>query len=176
VATLTDAGLAGTSVVVTDTVRNLPSNKGVFVCYQRVEATPPPPTFLAKCHGSGPAPCVKSLKEAAGNVVAKLVLPTGDPRFHVGGETPQVTGFSPTSAAPGKKITVSGVNLSEVTRVTIGGVSAQIKKTAPTKLSFTVPVGATSGVIVVTSQAGGSSSAGVFTVLSSCRGRTCHPA
>ncbi len=69
---------------------------------------------------------MKSVKEAAGNVVAKLVLPTGDPRFRVGGEAPLVTSFSPTSAAPGKKVTGTGANLSQVTKVTIGGISARI--------------------------------------------------
>jgi hypothetical protein len=82
---------------------------------------------------------VKLVKEASENVVAKLVLSTGEPRFHVGGETPLVTSFSPTSAAPGKKVTVTGAKLSQVTKVS---------------------------AIAVTSLAGGASSAGVFRVLS----------
>ena len=166
VATLTDTGLkAGTPVVVTDTVHNLPSNKGIVVCYQPLEAIAPPPVFLAKCHGSRfVGACFKSLKEKAGSVVATLELPAGDPRFHVGGETPQVTSIKPTTAAPGKPLTIKGVNLSEVTGVTIGGVAARITKVAPTSVKVTVPATAQSGTIRVTSAAGVSTSVARFTV------------
>jgi hypothetical protein len=57
----------------------------------------------------------------------------------VGGETPLVTNFSPTSAAPGDEVTVAGANLSQVTKIS---------------------------ALAVTSLAGGASSAGVFRVLS----------
>ncbi len=168
VATLTDAGLTGKTVVVTDIVQGLPSKKGVVICYQPVEASPPPPAFLAKCHGSQfVPPCYKNLKEVGGevgSVVATLELPPGDPRFHVGGETPAVTGIKPSSVAPGKKLTVEGANLSEVTGVTVGGVAARIIKTAPTKVKIIVPAGARSGVIAVTSLAGVSISAALLTV------------
>lgn len=60
--------------------------------------------------------------------------------------------------SPGNKVTIVGMNLSEVTTVTIGGVSARIQKRAPTKLIVTVLPGATSSTIVVTSLAGGASS------------------
>jgi hypothetical protein len=166
VATLTDSGLTGTSVLVTDTVKNLPSKKGVLVCYQPVGASPPPPTFLAKCHGSKfVGACYKSVKEVGGSVVVNLKLPSGDPRFHVGGEAPVVTGISPTSVKPGKKLTIKGVNLSEVTAVTVGGVAARITKTAPTKVSVIAPATATNGVVTVTSLAGVSKSAAVITVI-----------
>jgi hypothetical protein len=159
VATLTDTGLqAGSDVLVTDTVGGLPSKKGVVICYQPVEASPPAPVFLAKCHGSRfTGACFKSLSESAGSVVAKLELPAGDPRFHIGGETPLVTSYSPTTARPGHALTIKGENLSEVTRVTIGGVVAHITKTAPTSVKVTVPVGAQGGVVVVSSSAGATS-------------------
>jgi hypothetical protein len=165
VTTLTDSGLVGTSVSVVDTVRGLPSKKGIVICYQPVEASPPPPVFLAKCHGAHfVPPCFKSVKEVAGSVVATLELPPGDPRFHVGGETPQITSIKPTSAAPGKKLSIKGVNLSEVTGVTIGGVVAHIIKAAPTKVSVIVPAGAQSGTIRVSSLAGVSTAAAQLTV------------
>ena len=104
------------------------------------------------------------MTEMAGSVVATLELPVGDPRFHVGGETPMVTGISPTSAKPGKKLTIKGTNLSEVTGVTIGGVTAHIIKTAPTHVKVLVPAGASNGVVRVTSVAGASISATVFHV------------
>jgi len=156
VVTLTDTGLqAGTGVLVTDTVKGLPSKKGVVICYQPVEASPPPPVFLAKCHGSHfVGACYKSVAETAGSVVAKLELPAGDPRYHVGGETPDVTSISPASPRPGKKLTIKGENLSEVTGVTIGGIPATITKAAPTHVSVIVPQGTTGGVVVVSSSAG----------------------
>ena len=99
-----------------------------------------------------------------GSVVATLELPPGDPRFHVGGETPLITRIKPTTAAPGKKLTIKGVNLSEVTGVTIGGVVAHIIKAAPTKVSVIVPAGAQSGTIRVSSLAGVSISTAQLTV------------
>ncbi len=156
VVTLTDAGLQnGTSVSITDTVMGLPSKKGVLICYQPVGNSPPPPVLLGKCHGKNfTGACTKSVTEDAGSVIAKLLVPAGDPRFHIGGGTPVVTGFSPTSPKPGKKLAIRGVNLSEVTRVTIGGVPARITKTAPTSVKVIVPAGTQGGAVVVFSSAG----------------------
>ena len=153
VATLTDSHLSGTDVLVTDTVHNLPSKKGVVICYQSLGDNGLP-FFLAKCHGAFAGACFKSLSESAGSVVAKLELPVGDPRFHIGGETPSVTSYSPTTARPGHPLTIKGANLSEVTSVTIGGVAARITKAAPTSVKVTVPTTAKSGVVVVSSAAG----------------------
>ena len=156
VATLTDTGLqAGSDVLVTDTVKGLPSKKGVVICYQPVGASPPPPVVLGQVPRVALlGACYKSLSEVGGSVVAKLELPAGDPRFHIGGETPSVTSYSPSPARPGKTLTIKGVNLSEVTGVTIGGVPARITKTAPTSVKVTVPAGAQGGVVVVSSSAG----------------------
>jgi hypothetical protein len=157
VASLTDRGLKpGSDVTVTDTVPDLPSTKGAVVCYQPIEASPPPPAFLKKClHGAHlVAPCYQSISEVSGSVVITLELPTGDPRFHVGAETPSVASVSPTLAKPGKKLTIKGENLSEVTGVTIGRVPAQITATAPTKVTVNVPAGSEGGVVVVSSSAG----------------------
>ena len=165
VATLSDSGLvSGSDLVVRATVKHLPSARGVKVCYQPVTGSPPPPTFLKKCSHSVPAPCYISLKENRGSVIAKLKVPAGDPRFHIGGELPVVTKFSPASAAPGTKLTVTGVSLSEVTSVTIGQVAAKIDTRAATKLTVTVPTGAHSGAVVVVSQAGSATSKANFTV------------
>ena len=135
-----------------------PERPGVKICYQPVTGPPPPPTFLKKCSQSVPAPCYVSLKEMRGSVIAKLKVPAGDPRFHIGGEVPVVTKFSPASATPGTKLSITGVNLSEVTGVTIGQVAAKIDTRAATKLTVTVPTGAHSGAIVVVSQAGSATS------------------
>jgi hypothetical protein len=156
VTTLTDGNIkTGSDLTVIDTVADLPSKTGVAVCYQPVTVPPTPPGFLAKCHGAHfVAPCYKSLTEMGGSVVATLEVPAGDPRFHIGSETPSVTSVSPASAKPGKPLTIKGENLSEVTGVTIGGVPARITKTAPTSVKVTVPAGAKAGVVVVSSLAG----------------------
>jgi hypothetical protein len=157
VVTLTDTQLVtGSYLTVTDTVDGLPSAKGVVICFQSLGESPPPlPSFLAKCHGKKfVGACVKSITESDGNVVATLELPVGDPRYHIGGETPEVTSVSPASAKPGKKLTIKGANLSEVTGVTIGGIPASITKAAPTHVSVIVPQGTTGGVVVVSSSAG----------------------
>ena len=164
VTTLEDSGLSGTSVTVTDTVRDLPSKKGVVICYQPVVPSPPAPTFLAKCHGKRfTGACYKSVVEDAGSVVATLVLPTGDPRFHIGGVAPVVTSVSPATPKPGKKVTIKGANLSEVTGVTIGGVTATILARTPASVKVLAPAGA-HGVVIVTSVAGRASSAAVVSV------------
>lgn len=166
VVTLTDNGLQSMSnVTVTDIVPGLPSKKGVVICYEPGEGSPASAVILGKCHGkkfTGNA-CISSVEEDAGSVVATVEVPTGDPRFHLGGETPVVTGFSPASPKPGKKLTVKGLNLSEVTSVTIGGVAVRVVKTAPTKVSVIAPAQA-HGAIVVFSQAGSAASVGVVTV------------
>ena len=168
VATLTDTGLkAGTTVSIVDTVKGLPNKKGVVICYQpQGSATS---LFLKKCHGKKPVACYKSVTAsvtASGGhvVVVTLQVPAGDPRFHVGAEVPVVKSISPVAAAPGKRLTIKGSNLSEVTGVTIGGVAAHIVKAAPTKVTVTVSSGARSGVVRVTSLAGASSSVTVFKV------------
>ncbi|MGA2521317.1 MAG: choice-of-anchor Q domain-containing protein [Acidimicrobiales bacterium] len=156
VSTLTDSHLpTGSDLTVVDTVAHLPSVKGVAICYQPITVPPTAPGFLRKCHGAHfVAPCYKSLAEVGGSVVATLEVPSGDPRFHVGAATPSVTSYSPASAKPGHKLTIKGENLSEITGVTIDKVPAIITKTAPTSVTVTVPAGAKSGVVVVSSAAG----------------------
>jgi hypothetical protein len=165
VATLNDSGLEnGTNVSVTDTVAGLPSKKGVLVCYQPSGPSPPAPVFLKKCHGHKPAvPCYKSITEVGGSVVVNLLLPAGDPRFHIGGAAPIVTSVKPTTPKAGKKVTIKGENLSEVTRVTIGGVTARILKASPSSIHVIAPAGAHGGVLV-SSLAGVAQSAVVVAV------------
>ena len=165
VATLTDSGFAaGSTVTVTDKVPGLPDKDGALVCYQPFAVSAPAPVLLGKCHGKGPAPCAKSFKESNGSVVATLILPTGDPRFHVGGAIPRITGMSPAIAKPGKKLTITGLNMSEITGVTIGSIRVRIVKTTPTKVRVIVPTNATAGVVTVNSLAGASVSTAVLNV------------
>ena len=154
VATLTDSHLSGTDVLVTDTVMNLPSKKGVVICFQSLGNSPPLPSFLAKCSGTFVSMPATSLWPSRTGAWWPSWSCRRRPRFHIGGETPSMTSYSPSPAKPGKTLTIKGENLSEVTRVTIGGVAVPITKTAPTSVKVIVPVGAQGGVVVVSSSAG----------------------
>jgi len=165
VATLVDSGLTtGSTVDVSDKVSGLPNRKGVLICYQPGGTSPPTPFFLKKCHVKKlKAPCYRSVVESGGSVVVSLVLPAGDPRYHVGGALPAISSVSPVSVAAGKDFTVHGANLSEVTAVTIGGVKARIVKTTPTKVVAVAPAHA-HGPVVVSSLAGSARSLAGVTV------------
>jgi virginiamycin B lyase len=76
--------------------------------------------------------------------------------------TPTITGFSPASAVVGHGVHIEGVDLSNATAVTFNGIPAIIGKDDDTKINTTVPLGATSGPVVVTTPDGVASAA--FTV------------
>jgi hypothetical protein len=69
---------------------------------------------------------------------------------------PTVTSFAPTTAASGDVITISGTDLTEVSRITIGGVNSLFTILSPTSIQATVGEGA-SGAIGVDSPGGSSS-------------------
>ena len=78
---------------------------------------------------------------------------------------PELASFSPTSGAVATIVTITGTALEDATSVTIDGVEATISKDTATKIKFTVPSGAHSGKIEVTTPSGTGVSATKFTVL-----------
>jgi streptogramin lyase len=80
------------------------------------------------------------------------------------GVTPQINSFSPPSGPVGTAVTIKGQNLESATSVTFDGTSAAIESDGYTTIVATVPSGATTGSIDVTTSAGTAVSAGVFTV------------
>ncbi|MFD2719144.1 ferritin-like domain-containing protein [Hymenobacter monticola] len=77
-----------------------------------------------------------------------------------------ITGFTPSSAAPGTVVTVSGTNLGGATAVTLNNVAITgFTVVNATTITFTVPAGAASGLLVVTTPAGTATSSISFTVL-----------
>ena len=78
---------------------------------------------------------------------------------------PVITSFTPASGAVGSVITVTGTNLAGVTAATVGTTGAVVKVLSGTTLSITVPVGAVTGKISVSTAGGTGSSTGTFTVL-----------
>jgi uncharacterized repeat protein (TIGR03803 family) len=78
---------------------------------------------------------------------------------------PQITSFSPTSGPVGTVVTIKGVSLTQTTTVTFGGVKATSKTVVnDTTITATVPSGAKTGKIGVTTLGGTATSAGTFTV------------
>ncbi len=78
---------------------------------------------------------------------------------------PTILGFSPGAGKVGSLVTITGANLAYTKSVTIGGKAATFKVVSPTMVTATVPAGAVTGKIVVTSPYGSSTSAKLFYVL-----------
>jgi len=79
--------------------------------------------------------------------------------------TPQITSFSPPSGPVGTKVTITGVSLTKATKVTFGGVAATIfKVVSNTEVTATVPTGAVTGDIGITTAGGTATSTTTFTV------------
>jgi hypothetical protein len=80
---------------------------------------------------------------------------------------PTITGFTPNSGAAGASVTIDGTNFISPTAVTFNGVNATFTVNSTTQIVATVPGGATTGPISVTTAAGTAVSANNFTVLGS---------
>ncbi len=90
----------------------------------------------------------------------ELVLQTGPANPNA----PTVTGFSPTSGPVGTEVSVTGTNLTNATDVTFNGTAATFSVVSDTELRTTVPNGATTGKISVTTPNGTALSSSHFTV------------
>ena len=77
---------------------------------------------------------------------------------------PTITSFTPASGPPGTSVTIEGTRLGGVTAVTFGGVDAEFSPGTATQLTATVPHGAETGPIAVTTPDGTATSATDFTV------------
>lgn len=77
---------------------------------------------------------------------------------------PRITSFSPTSGPPGTVVTVTGTALTTPTAVRLAGQTTSFSGGSFTSLSFTVPAGAVSGTVAVTTAGGTHTSASSFTV------------
>ena len=79
--------------------------------------------------------------------------------------TPQITGFDPTSGPVGTVVTINGVSLAQVSKVTFGGVKATtFAVVSDAQITATVPTGAVSGKVGITTPGGAATSATQFTV------------
>jgi uncharacterized repeat protein (TIGR03803 family) len=79
--------------------------------------------------------------------------------------TPQIKNFTPTSGAVGTVVTITGVSLKQTEKVTFGGVKATaFTVISDTEVKATVPTGAKTGHIAITTSGGTATSSGTFTV------------
>ena len=77
---------------------------------------------------------------------------------------PKIKTISPTSGKPGVNVTITGANLARATSVKFNGTTAHIVSDGGKKIVVTVPVGATTGKISVTTAGGTVMSTMTFTV------------
>lgn len=95
----------------------------------------------------------------------KVTLPTttlnSERTFYV---TPQITSFTPPNGIVGTSVTITGVALTTTSKVTFGGKSATFTVVSDTEVTATVPTGAKTGRIVITTTGGVVTSSATFTV------------
>ena len=81
--------------------------------------------------------------------------------FHV---TPQILSFTPTSGPVGTPVQITGVSLTQTSAVSFGGVAATFTVNSDTQVTATVPTGAKTGRIALSTPGGAATSATNFTV------------
>ena len=122
-------------------------------------ATAQPGQSYVSATGSSWADLTTSIANA--NVCLKAYVKTS------GGSAPTVTGFNPTSGPVGTVVTVNGTGLLGATSVAFNGTAAPtFNVISATQITATVPTGATTGTIAVTTPGGTATSSGSFTVTS----------
>jgi YD repeat-containing protein len=85
----------------------------------------------------------------------------------IGAGQVSILSFTPASGPVGTIVTISGTSFSgnpQQNTVTFGGVAATVLSSSTTQLVVSVPIGAVTGAIGVTSPSGGATSSSVFTV------------
>jgi uncharacterized protein YjbI with pentapeptide repeats len=89
---------------------------------------------------------------------------TSSTNFTVLPAAPTITSFTPSSGAVGTMVIITGSNFTGATAVTFNGASAVFTVNSGTQITATVPTGATTGLIGVTTPGGTASSSTNFTV------------
>ncbi len=85
----------------------------------------------------------------------------------VSGTLPSITSFNPMTGAAGTNVIITGTNFLGATAVRFNGVNAAFTVNSTVQITATVPAGATTGPISVSTPAGNASSAGNFIISTS---------
>ena len=83
---------------------------------------------------------------------------------------PSIASFTPASALVGASVTITGIEFTGATAVAFSGTAAAFSVDSPTQITATVPVGATSGTVAVTTPGGIATSVASFTVTARSNG------
>ncbi len=79
--------------------------------------------------------------------------------------TPHISGFTPPSGKVGDSVVLAGTGLIQAEKIAVGGVSVNaFTVSSDRQVTFTVPTGAKTGTVVLTTPGGEATSSGVFTV------------
>lgn len=78
---------------------------------------------------------------------------------------PNISSFTPASGNIGTVVTITGANFTGATSVTFNGVAASFTVNSPTQITATVPSGAATGRIAVTTPAGSTQTGGNFALI-----------
>ena len=112
-------------------------------------------TFLTATIPAGATTGVVTVAIPSGNLKSKI-------NFRV---IPSIKSFTPTSGPVGTTVIITGVSLTQTTKVTFGGVKATtVVVNTDTQVTANVPAGAKTGKIAITTPGGTAASAAVFTV------------
>ena len=102
---------------------------------------PPTPAKCAACHGAA------AILAKPTHVTTGCTTTAG---CHGVPGPATITGFAPTSGPVGTVVTITGTGLTGATAVAFNGTAATFTPVSATKITATVPVGATTGTIAVT--------------------------
>jgi uncharacterized repeat protein (TIGR03803 family) len=95
-----------------------------------------------------------------------VAIPSGNLKSNINFRVvPTIKSFTPMSGSVGTPVTITGVSVTQTTKVTFGGVKATtVVVNSDTQVTANVPTGAKTGKIAITTPGGTAISAGVFTV------------
>jgi uncharacterized repeat protein (TIGR03803 family) len=103
----------------------------------------------------------------AGALTGKVTVTTGSTTLSTTAIykiTPTVLSFTPLDGPVGTSVTITGTGLTQATKVTFDEVSAAFTVNSDSEIAATVPTGATTGKIAVTTKGGTATSTNSFTV------------
>jgi large repetitive protein len=152
------SGVTGTSVVINGTnFQNVQSVKFNETAVPGADYTVNSSTKITAKVPAGTTNGVLTVTSAAGTG-------TSSTTFTIIG-APTISSISPVTGTIGSSVVINGTSFNSVTSVKFNGTAATYTKNSDTKITATVPAGATTGKISVTNPAGTASSSQTFTVL-----------